>query len=325
MDDARRWLARDRFRLALLVALLLVGVLAVAAPLLPLPDPVEVRMERALEPPNGHAWLGTDQFGRDLLSRLIFGARVSLGTAGAVLALVMTVSLTLGLAAGLLGGLADDVIMRVVDMLLALPALIVAVAIVGVMGPSLANLMLAIVATSWATHARMIRGMVLQAREQEYVAAAVAVGAGRLRIARRHLLPAIAGQVLVLASLDLGFIILTISGLSFLGLGAQPPAPEWGAMLNEGRPFFQTAPQLMLYPGLAISLTVLGFNLLGDGLRDALDPQAVVRGAQVGAHDATGASTGRSGVGAARGTREQRERRGVPRPQASSPPPAGRR
>lgn len=258
-----------------LVLLLGLALLAAAAPYVTPHDPLQVRMERRLEPPGREFWLGTDQYGRDLLSRLIYGARASLGTAGLVLVSVMTVSVALGLAAGYAGGMVDDLIMRLVDTLLALPGLVLAVAIAGLLGPGLPNLVLAMAATSWAYYARLIRGMVLQVRGEEYVTAAMAAGAGPLRIAVRHVLPALAGPVLVLASLDIGKTILAISGLSFLGLGAQPPAPEWGAMLNEGRPFFQAAPRLMVYPGLAILLAVTACNLVGDGLRAAFDPGAV--------------------------------------------------
>lgn len=277
MRENWRRFRRDRLAVAALVLLICMIVPAAFAQWAAPHDPVLVQMEHRLEGPSAQFVLGTDQFGRDILSRLIHGAKVSLSTAILVLLSVMTVSLALGMAAGYFGGLVDDVIMRLVDTLLALPGLILAVAIVGVLGVSLTNLMVAVVATSWAYYARLIRGMVLQAREQEFVTAARASGARPVRIALRHVLPTIAGPVLVLASLDIGRIILNISGLSFLGLGAQAPTPEWGAMLNDGRAFFQAAPQLMIYPGLAISLTVVSFNLLGDGIRDVLDPHTARR------------------------------------------------
>jgi peptide/nickel transport system permease protein len=277
MRETWRRFRRDRLGVAALVLLVSLIIPAVAASWVAPHDPVLVQMEHRLEGPSAQFPLGTDQFGRDILSRLIHGAKVSLSTAVLVLCSVMTVSVALGLAAGYLGGLVDDVIMRLVDTLLALPGLILAVAIVGVLGVGLTNLMLAVVATSWAFYARLIRGMVLQAREQEYVTAARAAGARPLRIALRHVLPTIAGPVLVLATLDIGRIILNISGLSFLGLGAQAPTPEWGAMLNDGRAFFLAAPQLMIYPGVAISLTVLSFNLLGDSIRDVFDPHTARR------------------------------------------------
>lgn len=273
MGDGWKRFGRDPLATAGLVLLLGLGTLALAAPWVVPHDPEEVRMAHRLAGPSGEFWLGTDQFGRDLFSRLVVGARVSLATAGLVLASVMCISLALGMVAGYAGGAVDAAVMRVVDVLLALPGLVLAVAIVGVLGPNLPNLVLALVATSWAYHARLIRGLVLQVREHEYVTAAVAAGAGPLRVMLRHLLPVIAGPVWVLASFDVGRTILAISGLSFLGLGAQPPTPEWGAMLNEARPFFQAAPLLMVYPGLAILVTVMAFNLVGDGLRDALDPR----------------------------------------------------
>lgn len=277
MRENWRRFRRDRLGVAALVLLVCLIVPAAGARWVAPHDAVLVQMEYRLQGPSPQFLLGTDQFGRDILSRLIHGANVSLGTAVLVLLSVMTVSLTLGMAAGYFGGLVDDLLMRLVDTVLALPGLILAVAIVGVLGVGLTNLMVAVVATSWAYYARLIRGMVLQAREQEYVTAARAAGARPLRIALRHVLPTITGPVLVLASLDIGRIILNIAGLSFLGLGAQAPTPEWGAMLNEGRAFFQAAPQLMIYPGVAISLTVVAFNLIGDGIRDVLDPHTARR------------------------------------------------
>ena len=224
----------------------------------------------------GPGWahpLGTDNFGRDILARVLHGGRVSLAVAIVATAISLVVSLVLGGVAGYLGGPADDLVMRLVDLTLAFPRLVLAITIAGLLGASLASVVVAIVAVSWAWYARVVRGLVLQAREEQYVQAAHALGASAPRVLLRHLLPAIAGQVAVLTSLDFGRIILAISALSFLGLGMRPPAPEWGAMLNEARTFFARNPELMLYPGLAIFLSVLGANLLGDALRDALDPR----------------------------------------------------
>lgn len=195
-----------------------------------------------------------------------------LGTASVVLAVVTAIAFTVGTLSGYYGGWLDTTLMGLVDLLLAFPALILAVAIAGTLGPSLINVMIAMAAVWWAGYARLIRGLVLSVRQREYVEAARAIGASDRRIMSHHILRNILGPVVVLATLDMGWIILGISGLNFLGLGAQPPTPEWGAMLNDGRPFLQSAPQMMLYPGAAICLVVLGFNLLGDGLRDVLDP-----------------------------------------------------
>jgi len=249
-----------------------VALIAIAAPLIAPDDPTRVDAVRRLAPPSADALLGTDNLGRDILSRLIWGARLSLGTAGLAAVLILTIGVGLGMIAGFYGGLLDDLLMRIVDVLLAFPALILALAIAGVLGPSITSVMIGIVAVAWADYARVMRGQVLSARERQYVEAARATGVRNTRILARHLLPNVLPPILVLASLEMGGLILAISGLSFLGLGAQPPTPEWGAMLNDGRSFIAAAPQLMIYPGLAISIVVVGFNLLGDGLRDAFDP-----------------------------------------------------
>ncbi len=258
------------------VGLAIVGtivLLALAAPLLPLADPTKVDAARGLAPPGAGALLGTDNLGRDIMSRLVWGARLSLATAGLAALLILTIGVGVGMIAGFYGGLLDDLLMRVVDVLLAFPALILALAIAGVLGPSITSVMIGIVTVAWADYARVMRGQVLAARERQYVEAARAIGARNGRILVRHLLPNVLPPILVLASLEMGGLILALSGLSFLGLGAQPPTPEWGAMLNDGRSFIAAAPQLMVYPGLAITLVVVGFNLLGDGLRDAFDPR----------------------------------------------------
>jgi peptide/nickel transport system permease protein len=191
-----------------------------------------------------------------------------------VLAMVMIIALVVGASSGHYGGWLDTLLMGLVDLLLAFPGLILAVAIAGTLGPSLINVLIAMAAVWWAGYARLIRGMVLAMREREFVEAARAIGASDRRIMINHIARNILGPFVVLATLDMGSIVLGIAGLNFLGLGAQPPTPEWGAMLNDARPFLQSAPQLLLYPGAAIVLVVLGFNLLGDGLRDLLDPTA---------------------------------------------------
>lgn len=257
------------------VGLVIVGAmaaLAIAAPLIAPADPTAVDGARRLLPPGPDALLGTDNLGRDILSRLMWGARLSLGTAALATVLILTIGVGIGLVSGYYGGLIDDVVMRVVDVILAFPALILALAIVGVLGPGIGSVMIGIVSVAWADYARVMRGLVLAARERQYVEAARATGVRDARILLRHLLPNVFPPIIVLSSLEMGGLILAVSALSFLGLGAQPPTPEWGAMLNDGRAFIAAAPQLMVYPGLAISIVVVGFNLLGDGLRDALDP-----------------------------------------------------
>lgn len=255
-----------------LVIVVVAVIGATAAPVLSLDDPTAINLEERLVSPSGEFLLGTDHLGRDELSRLLYGARTTLRTAAVVLAIVFAIALIVGTLSGYYGGWLDTFLMSMVDLVLAFPGLILAVAIAGTLGPSLLNVMIAMAAVWWAGYARLVRGMVLSLRNREFVEAARAVGASNRRIMVFHIWRNILGPVIVLATLDMGWIILGISGLSFLGLGAQPPTPEWGAMLNDGRPFLQTAPQMMLYPGAAIFLVVLGFNLLGDGLRDVLDP-----------------------------------------------------
>ena len=254
-----------------LVAFLLVGGLA--APWLPLDDPARINLSDRLLPPTLENPLGTDHLGRDTFSRIVHGARITLLAAAATLALSMTIAMAVGTVSGYYGGWTDTALMGVVDLLLAFPSLILALAVAGVLGPGLFNVLLAVGLVWWAGHARIIRGITLGARQMEYVTAARAAGASNLRIIIRHIAPNILGPIVVIASLDIGWIILGIAGLNFLGLGAQPPTPEWGSMLNDARPHLQTAPRLLLLPGLAIFVAVLGFNLVGDGLRDLLDPR----------------------------------------------------
>ena len=278
--NRRRWIALLRepgtaLGLFLVASLLLAGILA---PWLPLDDPTEISLPDRLLPPSPGHLLGTDHLGRDTLSRIVHGARMTLLAAAVTLALSMTIALTVGILSGYHGGWTDTALMGVVDLLLAFPSLILALAVAGALGPGLFNVLLAAGSVWWVGHARIIRGVTLGARQMEYVTAARAAGAGNQRIILRHIAPNILGPIIVIASLDVGWIILGIAGLNFLGLGAQPPTPEWGAMLNDARPHLQTAPRLLLLPGIAIFAAVLGFNLLGDGLRDLLDPRTVQRG-----------------------------------------------
>ncbi|MCY4414915.1 MAG: ABC transporter permease subunit [Chloroflexi bacterium] len=258
--------------LLLVVSLLMAGLLA---PWLPLDDPTDINLPGRLLSPSAEHLLGTDHLGRDTLSRTVHGARMTLLAAAITLVLSMSIALTVGMLSGYHGGWLDSALMGLVDLLLAFPSLILALAVAGALGPGLFNVLLAAGAVWWVGHARIIRGVTLGARQMEYVTAARAAGAGNLRIILRHIAPNILGPIIVIASLDVGWIILGIAGLSFLGLGAQPPTPEWGAMLNDARPHLQTSPRLLLIPGAAIFLAVLAFNLLGDGLRDLLDPRTV--------------------------------------------------
>ena len=258
--------------LAALGVLVVVFLSAVAAPVLAPHDPTTQQLEDAFSAPNGEHLLGTDHLGRDLLSRLLHGARATLSTAVLVLAGTSGIGLAAGMVAGFYGGWMDALLMRLVDLLLAFPPLLLAVAVAGTLGQGLGHVAVALVAVGWAGLARTVRGLVLVCREQQYVVAARALGAPGHRILVKDILPNVAASVIVLATLDLGTIILGIAGLNFLGLGVQPPASEWGAMLRAAQPHLQTDPQLVLYPSAAIVLVVLSVNILGDRLCDSLEP-----------------------------------------------------
>jgi peptide/nickel transport system permease protein len=277
LTAALKRLARDKLALLGLVILLLVVATAVLAPYLAPNDPLRIDLQQRLVPPGAQYPMGTDHLGRCLWSRLLHGTQVSLVTAVLALSAIVLIGVPLGTLAGYRGGWTDNLVMRVVDVLLAFPSLVLALVIAGMLGPGLLNVMLALAAGWWVGYARVIRGMVLSVKEKEFVLAARAAGTSDVGIVVRHILPNVLSPIIVLATLDMGKLILAIAGLSFLGLGAQPPTPEWGAMLNDGRPYMQVAPQLMMYPGLAIVTVVLAFNLLGDGLRDALDPKGTTR------------------------------------------------
>jgi nickel transport system permease protein len=256
---------------AILIVLLHI-MLALFAPVLAPHDPNDVSLARKLMDPDSTYPLGTDHLGRCILSRLIYGAQVSLGAAFFVMTATLGISTGIGAIAGYAGGRTDTVIMRICDIFLAFPNLILALALVGIMGPGLLNVILAMVLSQWAWYARMIRGMVLSIKERNYVLAAQVAGTRRSAIITKHILPNILPQIAVLATLDMGYVILHIAGMSFLGLGIQPPTPEWGAMINDGRQFLRGYPTLMAYPGVMILSVVMAFNLLGDVLRDKVDP-----------------------------------------------------
>jgi len=270
---ARRRLLRGPLELIALAVLGVLVVLAVLAPVLSPRDPLEQALAARLTPPSLEYWLGTDQLGRDMASRILYGARLSLLVGVFVVALAGASGMVIGLVAGYGGGLVDEALMRLTDVFLAFPSLILAMAIAGALGPTLVNAILAIAVVTWPVYARLIRGQLLSLRRREFVEAARSVGASGGRILVRHLLPNAFGPILVQASFDMGAAIIAVAGLSFIGFGAQPPTPEWGVMISEGRNFFSTEPWLSLFPGVAILLAAGSFNVLGDALRDAFDPR----------------------------------------------------
>lgn len=273
-DSWRRFL-KNRAATVGGIIVLLIWMVAIGAPLFAPYDPVaHLSSANRLKPPGSPGYLlGTDDFGRDLLSRLIYGARISLQVGVIVVFLSGSIGVTLGAIAGYFGGLMDEIIMRSVDIVMAFPFFILAIAIMAVLGPSLNNAMLALAMVSWVGYARLVRGQVLSVKQKEYIESARAAGLSDWLIILRHVLPNCMAPILIQATLGVGGAILSAAGLSFIGLGAQPPDPEWGAMLNEGREYLRQAPYLTIIPGTAIAVTVLALNLLGDGLRDALDPR----------------------------------------------------
>ena len=270
---AWRRLRRSWSLVAGAVILSLVVFSAIFAPQISPYDPIDQDFASQLQPPSASHLLGTDEFGRDIFSRVVFGARVALQVGALADAIAVALGVLLGVVAGFFAGWLDAVITRVIDVMLAFPYLLLAMIVVAILGPGLTNAMVAIAFVYTPRIARVVRGVVLSVKEQEFVEAARGVGTGSFRILGRHILPNIVSPIIVMATLTVGFMIVETAGLSFLGLGASPPTPEWGSMLATGRSFMLTAPWIATFPGLAILVTVVAFNLMGDGLRDLLDPR----------------------------------------------------
>ncbi len=268
----RRLIRNGVASIGLAIVLATLG-LALAAPLLIPADPMAIRTSVMLQPPSRLYWLGTDQFGRDILSRLLIGARTSMVVAFGSVALALGVGTTIGLLGGFWGGRVDGVAMRIMDILFAFPAILLAIAIMAVVGPSVPNLILAIGIVYTPQFARISRAATLSIKHLEFMEAARAIGASTARVVARYLVPNVLAPIVVQVSVSLSLAILSESALSFLGLGTQPPTPSWGNMLSEGRQFMEIAPWNAIFPGMAIMVVVLGFNLLGDGLHDVLDPR----------------------------------------------------
>lgn len=268
-------LRRNKLAMAGLVLMTMIVLLALCADLIADYDKVVVGMNMAerLQPPNAGHWFGTDGYGRDVFARIIHGSRLSLSLSIISMLVAVAVGSLIGAIAGYYGGRIDDVLMRLMDMLLAIPPMLMSISIVAALGRSMTNLMLALALAYMPVFARVIRASILSVKGQEFVEAAKACGTSDARIIMRHIIPNAVGPIIVQATLAMGSSILTISSLSFMGMGIQPPQPEWGTMLYEGRDLIRTSPYLVIFPGLAIAMSVLSLNLLGDGLRDALDPR----------------------------------------------------
>jgi len=272
-----RRVARHRAAVAGSAVVSLLLLVAALAPLIAPFDPAAQSLDAGLSGPSWSHWLGQDRLGRDLLSRLLYGARISAVVGLGTVSLSLAIGLLAGSLSGFLGGRVDHLFMRLADILLAFPGILLAIAITSVLGPSLRNVLIALSALGWVGYARLIRGQILKVRELEFVQSARAVGSPPVRLLLVHILPNAVSPVIVEATFGIARAIVAEAGLSFLGLGVQPPVPSWGAMINEGRHFLFVAPHLTTVPGLAIMITVMAFNFLGDGLRDAMDVREEIR------------------------------------------------
>ena len=252
---------------------ILLVLIAILASLLSPHDPLEQKLENRLLNPCFEYPFGTDDLGRCIFSRLIFGTRYSLAIGVVVVGITASVGTTLGIVSGYSRGIIDETLMRIVDIVLAFPGIILALVIAGILGPSFLNVVIAISLTHWPAYTRLVRGITLSLREKEFIEGARALRASNIYIMRRHILPNCINPIIVLATLDIAHAIIFATGLSFLGLGIQPPTPEWGSMLKAGIPYFRISPHLTFFPGTAIMVTVMAFNFLGDGLRDIIDPK----------------------------------------------------
>lgn len=270
-----RRLKKNKMAVLGLVILVILFLAALFADQIANYDTVVIKQNLAdrLQPPSGKHWLGTDEFGRDIFARIVHGARVSLRVGIIAVSISIICGGILGAIAGYYGGLLDNVIMRAMDIFLAVPSILLAIAIVSALGPNIINLMIAISISSIPRYARIVRASVLSIRDQEFIEAARAIGASNTRIIFRHIIPNSLAPVIVQGTLGVASAILSTAGLSFIGLGIQPPAPEWGSMLSGGRQYLRYAWWVTTFPGVAIMITILSLNLLGDGLRDALDPR----------------------------------------------------
>ncbi|MCL0035961.1 ABC transporter permease [Dehalococcoidia bacterium] len=271
--DGIRRLKRNRMAMVGLVIISIFVLCAILAPWIAPHDPLDSSLAHTLQGPSPANPLGRDELGRDILSRILHGARISLSIGLISVAIGALIGVPIGAISGYYGGKIDLIVQRLIDIMLAFPGILMAIVIVSTLGVGLRNVMIAVGIVSIPIYVRLVRGSVLQVKEQEYISSARAVGSSDLRIISRHILPNCLGPIIVQSTLQIATAILWASGLGFLGLGAQPPTPEWGTMLSRGRVYIRVAPHVTIAPGLAILLSVMGFNLLGDGLRDALDPR----------------------------------------------------
>ncbi len=263
-----------QFSILVFLAAVLIAIAFFARYIAPY-SPYDSHLREAFFPPSSAHWFGTDKLGRDVFSRVIYGLRVSLSASLVLVVSILLIGSVLGMIAGFYGGLLDSIIMRISDMMISFPGMVLAIAVAGISGASVTNAMIAIAAVSWTKYARLARSLVLKIRHKDYIYAAQSMGTRDINILKYYLLPNALPTLIITAAADIGTMILELAGLSFLGFGAQPPLAEWGLMLNEGRSYMFECPWLMLFPGMAICIVVIIFNLLGDCLRDILDPKQI--------------------------------------------------
>jgi peptide/nickel transport system permease protein len=267
---------RERISRAMVICeafIVLLFLAALMAEILAPHDPIKPNLADRLQSPSPEYPFGTDHMGRCILSRIIFGARTTLLVSLTVVTLSTGIGVGVGLISGYSGGHIDDLLMRIVDGFMAFPGTLLALAIAGIFGGGLANMVIALTIVEWAGYARIVRGSVMELSGKEFIKSSLGLGIGKLNVMTRHLLPNIVSLIIVLATMSMGGVVLSISAMSFLGIGIHPPTPEWGYMINDGKMFIRTAPYIMIFPGMAIVLTAISFNVLGEGLRDLLDPR----------------------------------------------------
>ena len=274
MSKIKKFIKRNKMFSLLVVAAIAIILVGIFAPVIATHSPYESNLHDAFIAPNSEHIFGTDKLGRDIFSRVIYGTRISLSAALILVILIFTIGTTLGVIAGYFGGIIDTIIMRISDMMISFPGMVLAIAMAGIMGASVKNAIIAITVVSWTKYARLSRSLVLKIKETDYIRAAKVTGCKTVHIITRHIIPNIISTLIITATTDIGTMILELSALSFLGFGAQSPQAEWGLMLNEGRAYMVDCPWLMIYPGLAICIVVIVYNLLGDNLRDILDSRS---------------------------------------------------
>ena len=274
MSKIKKFIKRNKMFSLLVVAAIAIILVGILAPVIATHSPYESNLHDAFIAPNSEHIFGTDKLGRDIFSRVIYGTRISLSAALILVILIFTIGTTLGVIAGYFGGIIDTIIMRISDMMISFPGMVLAIAMAGIMGASVKNAVIAITVVSWTKYARLSRSLVLKIKETDYIRAAKVTGCKTIHIITRHIIPNIISTLIITATTDIGTMILELSALSFLGFGAQSPQAEWGLMLNEGRAYMVDCPWLMIYPGLAICIVVVVYNLLGDNLRDILDSRS---------------------------------------------------